>query len=299
MPNNLTDDPTQFPSPVQAPAPSDPRTDTSVATPFQQLSNRTANTKARFDAIDPFSAPGYTPALPTGVIPGACNVLQCANLAQLASIPVANRTAGMLCLVTGLEQLYQYTSATIAPVANTVVTPTDTIGSWLALGYGLANQPNGFAQADSTGRTPAASVRNGIVTFASVTPGNQSPGTAGFATWSGASIALTLAIGDVVFLCYSFAVQVPVAPTSSSYYANSQVQVVLPSTVTTAVVNSGQQFYGIPIQGTSIFQAVSSSQVFTATAAGVHTFNLQTSQTTGGNAVAYTQGNLMAAQFRP
>ena len=38
-----------------------------VATPFQQVANRTANNKARLDAVVPYSAAGYTPALPAGV----------------------------------------------------------------------------------------------------------------------------------------------------------------------------------------------------------------------------------------
>lgn len=52
-PSNLTDDQTQFSSPIQVPAPGDPRNDTSVATPFQQVVNRTANLKSRLDGIAP------------------------------------------------------------------------------------------------------------------------------------------------------------------------------------------------------------------------------------------------------
>lgn len=50
MPVNLTDDPV-FTTPVTAPAGGDARTASSVQTPIQALANRTANLKARVDAV--------------------------------------------------------------------------------------------------------------------------------------------------------------------------------------------------------------------------------------------------------
>lgn len=170
MPDNLTDDPTVFPSPVQVPAAADPRSDTSVATPFQQVANRTANNKARLDAVVPFSAPGYTPALPSGVAIGPGGMLTATTLAALASIPAANRSDQMQCAVASVNgstfspALYEYSvGGTDAAVANVVIVPGDTVGRWYLQQYGALGAANGIAQLDSTGRVPAANQRNGTV----------------------------------------------------------------------------------------------------------------------------------------
>lgn len=295
MPNNLTDDPTQFPSPVQIPAPNDPRTDTSVATPFQQVANRTANTKARVDAVVPFSAAGYAPALPGGVLSGVSSVLQCTTLTQLASIPVANRTAGMICLVLNTG-IYQYTTSSIAALANFVVTPADTVGSWVLVGagYGLANQPNAFAQADSTGRTPAAGVRNGLFGYQACTPGTLV--TNPLAAFPSGTLTFTgLQIGDIIEARYSTDIQSSAVTGDDGHVS---VQVLPPGSSLTPMVGSDARSPPV-VASTSIFAHVGSVATFTVTAAGTHTVGLY-GQNAGSSATCtFSSASFVAQVIRP
>lgn len=170
MPSSLVDDPTVFPSSVLVPAAGDPRTDTSVAMPFGQLANRTANTKARIDVVAPSTAPEYTPALPSGVTAGASNILTAVSIVALQAIPAGCRSPGMICSVLKFG-IYQWVTDTIGAIDNFVVVPADGAGAWVLLagGYALANQPNAWTQGDSTGRLRATGVRNATF-FETVVP---------------------------------------------------------------------------------------------------------------------------------
>jgi hypothetical protein len=188
MPNNLTDNPAVFPTPIQVPAAGDPRSDTSVATPFQQLANRTANLAAQVAAVVPYSAAGYTPALPSGVTSGVSGMLTAATIAALQSIPAANRTDQMVCAVSSVNgttfspALYQYSaSSTATPVTNVVIEPTDTNGRWFLQNYGALGVPNGIPQFDAGSRLTAAVSHYG--TFYETFVAIQSVTVGASATW--------------------------------------------------------------------------------------------------------------------
>ena len=161
MPTILTDDPSSFPCPIQAPAAGDPRTDTSVETPLQQFANRTANTKARLDVVSPFSAPGATP-LPSGVTVGQTGVLVAQTLLGMRSIPAAQRFDGMLCFVYP-GALYQFSaSLAAAPATPWLFRPADITsgpGLWVRQGWDLLGLLGGLPQLDDGARLPAATER--------------------------------------------------------------------------------------------------------------------------------------------
>ena len=301
MPNNLTDDPTVFPSPVQVPAGGDPRTDTSVGTPFQQLANRTANTKVRVDAIAPFSAPGAL-ALPSGVTSGAAALLTASTLTTLASIPIAQRTAGMLCLVLGLG-LYQY-QATFpigGAVANTVIAPADTglsAGAWILIGpgLGLLNAPNCVAQADGTGRTPAAGVRNGLIAYqAPALALSDSYNTGGHAVASSTVTFNGLLVGDIIEARYSAVGN----PSGAGDYAQLFTYVNAAGAGNVSMANSFTQ--SITAAGSSVKSAMGAVATWTVSTPGTHIVQLygQNGNTGAMSSVVISEPTFVVQVVRP
>ena len=158
MPQNLSDSPFTWPTPVTAPSDGDPENAASVVTPLQSLTSRTANAKLRLDNLCPWSGATYSPPLPSGTAYGA-SPLFATNLTTLASIPAANRQDGMMVQVYA-DALYQYDAASSATVlAPYVIAPADSVGRWIRQGYAALGVANGLPQLDGSARLLAATQR--------------------------------------------------------------------------------------------------------------------------------------------
>lgn len=292
MPNNLTDDPTQFPEPIQVPAAGDPRTDTSVAFPFQQLADRTANNKARVDAVVPFSAPGAS-ALPAGVVSGVSTLLTAVSISTMQAIPAAERTAGMLCVVADAG-IYQYTATPPSALANVVVIPNDSIGGWLLLaaGYLLLNQPNTVVQSDSSGRVPAASVRNGLVYVqgnnqASIGVNTSTTGVQQVYS-GGAPFSFACLAGDIIEVDFSCYATIP---------ANALVTVVV------GVAGTGVENWAVAqnTTGNPVWFPLAGNVSFPVVSAATYSPGATLSNSAGGGSSSITLNNVQLRMrvFRP
>lgn len=281
MPSNLTDDPSQYAANIQVPAAGDPRTDTSVATPFQQLANRTANATARIDVIAAPGKLGYSPALPAGVSLGSV-ALNATSIAALQSIPAANRVDGMLANVAN-GGAYRFDIASVAtPASPQIVQPSDlpVSGRWIAIG---------LVPVDTASRVPAANVRNGIVGIGGAAPGNFVTSSTTYVDLTGVTVTLTgLAIGDMVQVIYGSTV---LPPASASLAVSHQLLVVRPDTTTLSLleksvligtVSGGPDrmpdtlavVYSITQNGTHVFKTQGKSATASAATFGAPTISV-------------------------
>lgn len=161
MPTSFPDDPSQYPTEIFVPVGGEPRTDVSIQGPFRSLANRTANLKARLDAIAPITRPGVT---------ALAHVVSDAALIALRGSDHPDKA---ICLVDDVG-LYEFDAgSSVTPSAPWVRQPTDipsaSTGRWILLGagYGVVGAPGGLPQCDATGRVPGGAVRNGTLSIAS------------------------------------------------------------------------------------------------------------------------------------
>lgn len=304
MPNNLTDDPTQFPGPIQVPAPGDPRTDTSVATPFQQLADRTANNAARLNSMSPFLQPGYSPALPAGVTVGAGGLLYANSTSALLGIPVTNRFDGMMCQVYG-DALFQFEIGSSATVtAPFVYAPSDVgigAGRWFRQGGGALGVANGLVQADSTARVPAAGVRNGLIAYQSATAAFASSTSSGYVIVPGTLLSFAgLLVGDVIEARYSVNISTLAV---AGYSAAALVQAAGPGTSLPNPL-SGSEMGILPATASVTgYGNASAVSTWTVPSGGAGTWTVGLYMTVTGGATAnnagYENANLVAQVIRP
>lgn len=296
MPNNLTDDPSQYATNIQVPSPGDPRTDTSVATPFQQCANRTANITSRLDAIAAPTKLGYSPALPAGVSMGSVTLVA-TSVAALQSIPAANRVDGMFGTVKD-GFLYQFDIvSTQSAAAPSVVQPSDVIGGapgrWLVSGYNALNVANGIPLLDGSARLNAGQAHYAPVIEAFVTPASGTTTLAGSITsvMPGSTISLPGVLsGDLIFVEFNGQLLMPASAGISLFGC-----VNVPGTGDVTLANGGTAVSnGASIVG----YYVSFFSAYTAATSGTFAAKIQAS-VTGGGTVAVYGGVVRARVTRP
>lgn len=307
MPTDLTDDPTTFPGPIEAPAGGEARSDTALETSLQQLGNRTANSNARLNAIAASSAVGYTPALPAGVRLGSVPLLA-TSIAAMLSIPLTNRFDGMLCQVQD-DALFCFDAAsTTTPFDPAfILLPTDlggdvgAAGRWFRSNFGAVSQPYGFPQCDSAGRVPAASVRSGLVAYQSAAYANANPATNSTPTLLPGTTPVTLtglAPGDIIEARYSVAISVV---STIGFGAFAQLQVSGPGTALTAMTNSTSGTS--PIATTGVGGTANGCAVATFTVppggAGDWQVGIYAEVTAGSGTASFDYPSLIAQAIRP
>jgi hypothetical protein len=274
-----------------------------MATPLQQLANRTANNKARHDALNPFLAPATV--LPSACVPGAAIYLRCASAAVLTSIPTLNRTDGMLVEVDG-DGIFQFAiTSTTAPSAPWVYRPDDVAGGspgrWFRLNYGAVGVAGGIAQLDSGARIAAGMTRaGGNVAFGSVSVGNYFSGSATYVDLPGASITFPgLQVGDVIVMHSSLTVSVPTAQ-DTSHVSQCYSRAVVTDPTTTDFNPSNSE---LVVENADVNQFVATCMTgmtfWTVATAGTHTLRWQVHvQTHGGLQGVFSSPNFMAYAVR-
>jgi hypothetical protein len=261
MPTTLNDDPSEYPADILVPVGGDPRTDSSVQVPFQQLANRTAYLLARADDIAPAGR-------------GVVLLRRVANDAALLALGPMERRDGSVCLVAGVG-LYEFLAASTANAqVPWVRIPADlqpgAPGRWILLPFGTVGAGNGLAQLDPQGRLPVTTARNAVVRVAYVTPASFTTSNTAYTDVPSASIIQELAVGDIVFADYS----ATLTTSTSGTQVSTQLAVVPPSGPASFLgsidwTNLGQPLAPFPTSALGVFKvAVNGDHLFKLRLAG-------------------------------
>jgi hypothetical protein len=287
MPTNLNDDPTDFPASISVPIGSDPRTDVSVQGPFQQLANRSANLKARIDAIAPVPRNGVSA------------FYRVANDAALLAIGATDHTDKVVCLVDGVG-LYEFdASSALTSSAPFVRQPNDVPngapGRWVLVGAGagVLGAPNGLPQCDAGGRIPAATVRGGILGTATWLGNNLSSGASGqWTDVTGSAQPLSgLLPGDLVVVMFAGGFS-----TAQNILTQLRAAMVQPDASTVGVGGCWGSTQTISTSDPVRF--LSCVGTFPVSQAGSHTLKVQFNNNAGGS-ISIVNMTLLGIALRP
>lgn len=295
MPKTLTGNAEMFPN-VQVPVAGEPRTGTSVETPFQQAADRTQYLKDRLDFIDSTKE-------------GARRIRRVASLTALKAL--VDRPDKGFCFV-DTHGLYQFDAASLAVSFDPIIVrPTDlatdgVAGRWLHATSGITGVAYGLARLGALGkilissltggdaeeRLAASAVRNGLVYVSNVSSAGPFFTTSpAFVDVTGAQVGLDLVIGDKVFITG----QARASGTGTQTEHNTKWVAVKPDASVVAVPTST---LAQPVGGSIGNRILPVSVAYVAVATGTHILKMQQSSGESQD-VRLSDVSLLAQVFRP